>query len=230
MIICKMSTRFLQLYFVLSIVLAAATQAKDKAEFLCDLIQESTTCYYNQPQINNEIDFTKLFVLSDDKINNIILYESTLKDVTIDCDCPVCMNNQPTTGHTILNKDYLNFDANIKSMFPTFKKSKESTPSKSKLYHKHLEDDNESKSDNDTASTDAATECDPWSPDNLYCLPCGTSDPEPVKQPPPKASPRALKFATNCSLQLAKPTKRFKPSSTQEPPKPSWRTRANSQR
>ena len=160
-IIYKMSKPPLGICLALSITLAAATQASNKAEFLCELIENNIACYSEQTQNKDEIDFTKLFALSDDKIDSIILYESTLKDVTVDCNCPVCMNDQSTTGHQILNEDYLDFDATIKSMFPTSKKNKKSTPSKSKLYHKYIEDNDESKSDDDTASIDAATECDP---------------------------------------------------------------------
>ena len=102
-----MSKPPLRICLALSITLAAATQARIKAEFLCELIENNIARYNKQTQNRDEIDFTKLFALSDDEIDSIILYESTLKDATINCNCPVCMNNQPTTGHKILNEDYL---------------------------------------------------------------------------------------------------------------------------
>ena len=79
-------------------------------------------CHNNPPQITDEV-------------NNNILYESTLKDVTINSNCSVCMNKQTTTERKIINESCSDFDA-------------------TKIYFKYLEDDDESKSDNNTTSND----------------------------------------------------------------------------
>ena len=121
--------------------------------------------HYKTSNPNIDIDFTKLFALEDDEINNIISPNCVVNASTAECSCPVCTTQHSPTLSPI-GKNYFTFNATHKSMFPT---------------------------SNDTSSTSNKTPTALFQPPQITtCLPCGQSEEKTTGRPPKTANPKAL--------------------------------------